>query len=89
MSAHSLMVLSISASSRRWVGAREMLTMDYPEGRSFKTIRTAIRSDNTGLCEIKRGPMLGENTVEIMQKVGYGEDEINALIAKGTVSQHA
>mgnify|MGYP000012308128 FL=1 len=64
-------------------------TMDYPEGRSFKTIRTAIRSDNTGLCEIKRGPMLGENTVEIMQKVGYGEDEINALIAKGTVSQHA
>ena len=64
-------------------------TMDYPEGRSFKTIRTAIRSDNTGRCEIKRGPMLGENTVEIMQKVGYGEDEINALIAKGTVSQHA
>lgn len=65
------------------------MRMDYPEGRSFKTIRTAIRSDNTGLCEIKRGPMLGENTVEIMQKVGYGEDEINALIAKGTVSQHA
>ena len=63
-------------------------TMNYPDDRSFKTIRPAIRSDNTGITEIKQGPMLGENTVEIMKSAGYSQEEIDALLASGTVMQH-
>lgn len=63
-------------------------TMDYPNGKSVKTIRTAIRSDNTGLVEIKQGPMLGENTVELMQEVGMDEATIKDYLEKGIVKQH-
>ena len=63
-------------------------TMEYPNGEKYKTIRTNIRTDNTGLVEIKQGPMVGQNTVELMKEVGYDDAAIQDFIAKGAVKQH-
>ena len=62
--------------------------MEYANGKKAKTIRTAIRSENTGLVEIKQGPMLGQNSVELMKEVGIDDATIEGYLAKGVVKQH-
>ena len=62
--------------------------MEYANGKKAKTIRTAIRSENTGLVEIKQGPMLGQNSVELLKEVGMDDAAIQDYLAKGIVKQH-
>ena len=63
-------------------------TMEYPNGKSAKLVRTPLRSENLGLPEFNRGPMLGEHTVSILQDLGYAQAEIDAMLASGAVKQH-
>lgn len=64
-------------------------TMQYPNGKSAKLVRTPLRSENLGLPTFNRGPMLGEHTVSIMKELGYTQEEIDKLLADGAVMQHA
>ena len=52
-------------------------------------IRPCIRSDNTGIVEVKQAPMLGENTAEILREHGYSEESIQKLVDSKAVKQHA
>lgn len=63
-------------------------TMQYPNGKNIKMVRPNIRSQRTGIVEIKQGPMLGEHTVELMKEYGYGDAEIEKMLADGAVKQH-
>lgn len=63
-------------------------TMEYPNGKSAKLVRTPLRSENAGLPPFERGPMLGEHTVSIMKDLGYCQEEIDQLLADGVVMQH-
>jgi len=65
-----------------------VVDMEYPNGETCKTIRTPIRTDATGLTEIVPGPMLGENTVEILQDLGLDEAVIQSYLEAGIVKQH-
>ena len=51
-------------------------------------VRPNIRSERTGIVEIKQGPMLGENTVELMKEYGYDAAQIEKMLADGAVKQH-
>lgn len=53
--------------------------MDYPRGPKAM-VRTPINMANTPLPDYKKAPLLGENTVEVLQGLGYGDSEIEALI---------
>lgn len=53
--------------------------MDYPRGPKAM-VRTPINMANTPLPDYKKAPLLGENTVEVLQGLGYGDNEIEALI---------
>jgi crotonobetainyl-CoA:carnitine CoA-transferase CaiB-like acyl-CoA transferase len=61
---------------------------DYGNGRKAKVVRSALRSKNSGLPEFKRGPMMGEDTEEILAEIGYSKEEIEDLENKGLVKQH-
>lgn len=63
-------------------------TMNYEDGRSYKMVRPNIRTDRTGIVEIKQGPMLGENTVELLKEHGFADAEIEEMLAAGAVKQH-
>lgn len=63
--------------------------MKYANGKEVKMIRPCIRSDNTGIVEVKQGPMLGENTSEILREHGYSEEAIQKLVYSKAVKQHA
>ena len=63
-------------------------TMQYPNGKNIKMVRPNIRSQRTGIVEIKQGPMLGEHTVELMKEYGYNDSEIEKMLADGAVKQH-
>ena len=62
--------------------------MEYPNGRTAELVRTSLRSQRMGLPEFRPGPMLGEHSREILAELGYGQEEIQAMLASGAVKQH-
>ena len=62
--------------------------MEYAD-LTCKTIRPPIRSASTGITEINRGPMLGENTEELLREIGLDDAKIADFKARGIVNQHA
>lgn len=62
----------------------------YPERDELGTARTLIRTPvkfkEAGLSEYKKGPRIGEHTAEILEALGYGEEEIRKMKEKGAVS---
>lgn len=53
--------------------------MDYPRGPKA-LVRTPINLADTPLPPYEKAPLLGEDTVEVLKGLGYGDDEINAMI---------
>lgn len=62
----------------------------YPERDGMGTARTLIRTPvkfkEAGLSEYKKGPRIGEHTAEILEALGYAEEEIRKMKEKGAVS---
>ena len=57
--------------------------MRHPTAGDLRTPRTAIRFDGACADEYRPGPGLGEHTRAVLAEAGFGDDEIDALIAAG------
>lgn len=60
--------------------------LDYSNGSKRTMVRPPVMFEETGLPEYKRGPYLGENTVEILKSVGYSDEEVNAMVENEAVA---
>ncbi len=60
-----------------------------PSGRKCYVTLPPARSDNAGEPEMGRGPFLGENTIAILQELGYSQEEIETLTSNGSTVAHA
>ena len=58
--------------------------MDYPRGPKA-LVRTPITMAETPLPPYEKAPLLGEHTEEVLRDLGYSEEQIQAMIADGTV----
>ncbi len=61
-------------------GADCLYAMDYPTGNTRTLVRSPIMYQEAGLPRYERAPYLGENTVEILEKMGYTKGQIDQLI---------
>ncbi|HYE84882.1 MAG TPA: CoA transferase, partial [Vicinamibacterales bacterium] len=66
--------------------AREMtVDVDHPTLGRLRTLGTPIKMSGTPLNPRGRGPMLGEQTDEVLSAAGYSDDEIEQLRYSGAV----
>ncbi|MEY4093542.1 MAG: hypothetical protein RLZZ53_741 [Acidobacteriota bacterium] len=66
--------------------AREMsVEVDHPTLGPLRTLGTPIKMSETPLNSKRRSPMLGEHTDEVLQWVGYSDNEIEQLRSTGAV----
>ena len=55
---------------------------------SFQTVASPLRADGERLALRLRPPALGEHSRAVLAELGYDPDQINALIADGTLHTH-
>jgi crotonobetainyl-CoA:carnitine CoA-transferase CaiB-like acyl-CoA transferase len=63
-------------------------TFDHPKVKKFRTIGPPIKFSRTPSL-VKRPPLLGEHSREILQEIGYAESEIDRLCHDGVIAQNA
>jgi crotonobetainyl-CoA:carnitine CoA-transferase CaiB-like acyl-CoA transferase len=65
-----------------------VVTFDHPKAKQFRTIGPPIRFSRTP-ARVRRPPLLGEHSREILQEIGYGESDIERLCRDGVIAQNA
>jgi formyl-CoA transferase len=66
--------------------AREMtVDVDHPTLGPLRTLGTPIKMSDTPLNPTRRGPMLGEHTDEVLNAIGFSDNEIEQLRSAGAV----
>lgn len=63
-----------------------LYAMQYPTGNTRTLVRSPIMFEEAGLPAYNRGPYLGENTEEILSRLGYTAEEIDSMISNKDVS---
>lgn len=63
-----------------------LFRMKHPDGTESTLVRPSLRSENLGLPEYPRGPMLGEHSREVLSEMGYSEEEIERLISQNVTA---
>jgi crotonobetainyl-CoA:carnitine CoA-transferase CaiB-like acyl-CoA transferase len=62
------------------------LAVEGPSGEAIDVLRPPLTFSDTP-ATVRRGPALaGANTREVLTEIGYGDDEIDALLASGAVA---
>ena len=56
--------------------------VDYPRGPKA-LVRTPVRLEGTPLPPFEKGPLVGEDTVEVLKGLGYSDDEVQAMVDEG------
>jgi crotonobetainyl-CoA:carnitine CoA-transferase CaiB-like acyl-CoA transferase len=64
-----------------------VVSFDHPRAKQFRTIGPPIGFSRTP-SNIKRPPLLGEHSREILKEVGYPDSDIEGLVRDGVVAQH-
>lgn len=60
--------------------------MEYPRGKKA-LVRPPIDLETTPLPDYEKAPLLGENTTEVLQTLGYSDSEIKAILDEGVAKQ--
>jgi formyl-CoA transferase len=64
-----------------------LVKVDHPERGEYISVGCPIKLSDSP-AEVKRSPLLGEHTSEILSDVlGYSSDEIGEIIASGAVGE--
>ncbi|HUF57052.1 MAG TPA: formyl-CoA transferase [Thermohalobaculum sp.] len=64
-----------------------IVEVDHPERGQYLTVGLPIKMSDSPV-EVKRSPLLGEHTAEILRDVlGYSDDEINEIAGTGAVGE--
>ena len=64
--------------------AGTVVEVDHPKRGKYLTVGNPIKMSDSP-TEVKRSPLLGEHTDEVLAELGYGRDEIEALRADGSI----
>jgi crotonobetainyl-CoA:carnitine CoA-transferase CaiB-like acyl-CoA transferase len=68
---------------------RSIDTVTFPDGRTLKTVGVAPKlSETPGAVRTPYPSMIGEHTLEILEKVGLSQDEIHKLEESGAIGVH-
>lgn len=60
--------------------------LPYYNGEERIMIRPPVDMADTPLPETKRGPWLGEHSIEVLKELGYDDDKIEAMLAEGVTA---
>ena len=64
-----------------------MVKVDHPERGAYLSVGCPIKLSDSP-AEVKRSPLLGEHTEEILTDVlGYGDDDLERVIGSGAVGE--
>ncbi len=58
-----------------------LYAMKYPNGNTRTLVRQPVMFAETGLPDYNKSPYIGEQTVDILESLGYPENEIKAMLA--------
>lgn len=59
--------------------------MTYPTGNTVRLCRLPVKFQEMGVPAYERGPMIGEQGAEILQELGYNDDQIRVMQEKGAL----
>jgi crotonobetainyl-CoA:carnitine CoA-transferase CaiB-like acyl-CoA transferase len=62
-------------------------SFDHPKVKQFRTIGPPIRFSRTP-STVKRSPLLGEHSREILKEIGYADGDIERLCHDGVIAQN-
>ena len=65
-----------------------IISFDHPKVKQFRTIGPPIRFSRTP-SSVKRPPLLGEHSREILKELGYEDNKIDGLSRDGVIAQDA
>lgn len=66
---------------------RTIVSFDHPKVNNFRTIGPPIKFSRTP-STVRRPPLLGEHSREILKEVGYADADIERLCGNGVVTQN-
>ncbi len=61
-----------------------VVEVEHPERGTYLSVGNPIKMSDS-VTEVKRSPLLGEHTDEVLAELGYGKDQIEALRAAGAI----
>lgn len=61
--------------------------MHYPSGNVRTLVDVPVRFGSIKNLEYKRGPLIGENNVEILKSVGYSDEQIKQMVEEKAIVQ--
>ena len=61
-----------------------VVEVDHPKRGKYLSVGNPIKMSDSA-TEVKRSPLLGEHTDEVLAELGYGKDHIEALRAAGAI----